>query len=102
MDDTYKTQYTLIERLNDPDDTQAWQRFQLFYRDLIHAWIRQKGCSDSQFDDVFQETMIALMKNINKFTADQNMGYFRSYLKTIVNRRIIDSHRKILWKQNYT
>jgi RNA polymerase sigma factor (sigma-70 family) len=94
MDDINKTRYSLIQRLNDPSDISAWNEFQLFYRDMINAWTSRKGCTFGQRDDVFQETMIALMKSVDKFKADTNVGYFRSYLKTIVNRRIVDSFRR--------
>jgi RNA polymerase sigma factor (sigma-70 family) len=45
-------------------------------------------------DDIFQETVFCLLKNMPNFEFDQERGKFRAYLKTIVLRRVADAFRR--------
>ncbi len=92
--DPKKTRFTLIQRLKDQQDEQAWNEFYQFYWDLITGWARKYGCSHTLAQDVFQETMVCLLRNLPNFEYDPNKGCFRAYLKTIVLRRVRDAFRR--------
>lgn len=94
MDDIRTTRRTLIQRLKNTDNDEAWQEFYDFYRQLITGWARRFGCSPEKADDVFQETMVCLLRNISSFDYNPGRGSFRSYLKTIVKGRCYDLFRK--------
>ncbi|MDD5729195.1 MAG: sigma-70 family RNA polymerase sigma factor, partial [Victivallales bacterium] len=85
---------TLIRRLKNTADDAAWKEFYDFYRQLIQGWARGFGCSPEKADDVFQETMVSLLRNIPAFQYKPDKGSFRSYLKTIVRSRCYDLFRK--------
>lgn len=92
--DLKTTRLTLIERLGSGTDDDAWGEFQRFYWDLITGWARGFGCPPSMVDDVFQETMVCLLRNLPTFEYQPEKGRFRSYLKTIVSRRVADAFRR--------
>lgn len=92
--DTQKTSATLLQRIKDPKDQAAWYEFHQFYWQLIIGWAKMNGCSDALAQDVFQESMVNLIKNLPTFEYNQEKGYFRSYLKTIVIRRVRDAFRR--------
>ena len=94
MEDIRATRQTLIQRLKNTADDEAWKEFYDFYWQLISGWARAFGCSPEKADDVFQETMVCLLRNISTFEYNPAKGSFRSYLKTIVRSRCYDLFRK--------
>jgi RNA polymerase sigma-70 factor (ECF subfamily) len=94
MEDIRTTRQTLIQRLKDTDNEGAWKEFYDFYWQLITGWAQRFGCSPAKADDVFQETMVCLLRQIASFEYDPARGSFRSYLKTIVKGRCYDLFRK--------
>jgi len=94
MNDIRTTRQTLIQRLKDTENDDAWKEFYDFYWQLITGWAKRFGCSPTKADDVFQETMVCLLRKISSFEYDPSKGSFRSYLKTIVKGRCYDLFRK--------
>jgi RNA polymerase sigma factor (sigma-70 family) len=94
IDDIRATRQTLIQRLKNTADDEAWKEFYDFYWQLVSRWARSFGCSPEKADDVFQETMVCLLRNISTFEYTPAKGSFRSYLKTIVRSRCYDLFRK--------
>jgi len=91
--DVYSTRVTLLDKVRGNDD-EAWNEFCDFYWDLIHGWAMRMGCSESQSKDVFQDTIINLLKQLQGFNYNPGKGCFRGFLKTIVRRRVSDTFRR--------
>ena len=94
-----QTSETLLERVRDAADNEAWTRFYSLYAPLIAAFSRQKGCSESMTGDVLQETMVRLAKVMPRFRYDREKGQFRSYLLKVVHDRIRDAFRRENWRR---
>ena len=88
------TSPTLLVRLRDVDDDDAWERFYDLYSPLIVGFSRRQGCSPAQANDVLQETMMCAMRVLSSFAYDPKRGQFRSYLLRIVDSRIKDAYRR--------
>ena len=88
------TSPTLLGRLRDVEDDDAWERFYDLYSPLIVGFSRQQGCSCAQANDVLQETMMCAMRTLPSFAYDPVRGQFRSYLLRIVDSRIKDAYRR--------
>jgi RNA polymerase sigma-70 factor (ECF subfamily) len=88
------TRQTLIQRLKDPKDDAAWSDFYQFYFEIISGWARQQGCNQTQADDIFQETMVCLLRKMQSFEYDPERGSFKAFLKSVVRSRVIDYFRK--------
>ena len=87
----------LIELLKDPSDERAWDAFVLRYGPLIHAWSRRYGLQQADADDVTQEVLKKLCRNIGAFKYDPAKGTFRAWLKTVTRntwRDFVDSRRE--------
>jgi len=93
MTDIRTTRQTLIQRLKDVGNDEAWKEFYDFYKQSIIGWAVHFGCSPAKADDVFQETMVCLLRKISSFEYDPNKR-FHAYLKTIVKGRCYDLFRK--------
>lgn len=89
-----RTRATLIHRLKNWQDRTSWQDFFDTYWRLIYGVARQSGLGDAEAQDVVQETMIAVAKQMPNFTYDPNIGSFKSWLLNTTRWRIMDQFRK--------
>jgi RNA polymerase sigma factor (sigma-70 family) len=90
---TLPTRRTLLTRLKNWDDQEGWQRFFDTYWRLIYALARQAGLSDAESQDVVQETVFSVAKQMHGFRYDPTRGTFKSWLRLITRRRIADFQR---------
>ncbi len=80
------TSVSLLQRLaGDQQDANAWQEFVTRYGGLVLHWARRWGLSGSDAQDVAQEVLLVLVRQIRSFRYDPQRR-FRSWLKTIVMR----------------
>jgi RNA polymerase sigma factor (sigma-70 family) len=94
VDELVPTRVTLLERLRDLDDQPAWQEFFDIYWKLIYCAALKAGLSDSEAEDVVQETIIGVARKMPNFRYDPKTCSFKGWLMHITRRRIIDFLRK--------
>jgi RNA polymerase sigma-70 factor (ECF subfamily) len=88
------TRMTLIERLKQWDDHESWRDFFDSYWKLIYAFALRSGLRPDEAEEVVQETVISVSRNIGKFKADSAFGSFKSWLMQLARWRINDQLRK--------
>jgi len=88
------TRRSLIERLADWGDQLRWQEFFDTYSNLIYSAARQSGLTDTEAQEVVQETVITVAKSIDKLKYDPAIGSFKGWLLQITRWRIADQFRK--------
>ncbi len=88
------TSATLLIRLRDPNDDEAWERCFRFYRNLILGYAVNRGCTEAMAWDVLQETLLSLIHTMPTFEYDPAKGRFRSFLLKIVRNRTADAFRR--------
>ncbi|HEX4696652.1 MAG TPA: sigma-70 family RNA polymerase sigma factor [Candidatus Udaeobacter sp.] len=88
------TRRSLVERLGDWADQVRWQEFFDTYSRLIYSAARQSGLTDTEAQEVVQETVITVAKNIEKLKYDPAIGSFKGWLLQITRWRIADQFRK--------
>jgi RNA polymerase sigma-70 factor (ECF subfamily) len=88
------TRRSLVERLADWGDQLRWQEFFDTYWKLIHSAARKSGLTDAEAQEVVQETVITVAKNIDKLKYDPAVGSFKGWLLQITRWRIADQFRK--------
>jgi RNA polymerase sigma-70 factor (ECF subfamily) len=93
-DEPIPTRRSLIHRLKDWDDSASWRDFFDTYWKLIYGVARKAGLTDSEAQDVVQETVIAVAKKMPQFTYDPEIGSFKAWLKQLTRWRISDQLRK--------
>ena len=76
------------------DDQRRWQEFFDTYWKLIYSAARQSGLTDAEAQEVVQETVITVAKNIDKLHYDPALGSFKGWLLQITRWRIADQFRK--------
>ncbi len=88
------TRASLLSRIKDPGDATGWQRFFDTYASLIHSSALKAGCSTTEADDVLQEVLLSVAREIPDFKYDPAKGTFKSWLFRIVSRRVVDLFRR--------
>ena len=85
---TQITRASLLLRIKDRSDAQAWHEFDVLYRPMLNRFARSRGLNDADAEDVVQHCMMAVQKHIAHFEYDPTQGRFKGWLRTLVNNRI--------------
>ena len=88
------TRYSLLSRLQNWDDQESWKVFFDTYWRLIYAIALKSGLTDAEAQDVVQETVICVARDLNKFKRDRKFGSFKGWLRNLTRWRIADQLRK--------
>lgn len=81
-----ETPISLLERLR-LNDAGAWQRLVDLYTPLLQHWARRSRLQDADADDLVQEVLRVLIKELPHFEHRGRPGAFRKWLRqTLVNR----------------
>jgi RNA polymerase sigma factor (sigma-70 family) len=88
------TRRSLVDRLANWDDQRRWQEFFDTYWKLIYSAARKSGLPDAEAQEVVQETIITVAKNIDRLKYDPAIGSFKGWLLQITRWRIADQFRK--------
>ncbi|MBT3379642.1 MAG: sigma-70 family RNA polymerase sigma factor [Lentisphaerae bacterium] len=88
------TSASLLVRLRDVGNEDAWDDFYRLYSPLILSFACRRGCTPDDAADVLQETMVRLLRTFPGFSYEPALGSFRSFLLKVVDARIKDAFRR--------
>jgi RNA polymerase sigma-70 factor, ECF subfamily len=88
-----ETSATLLERLNDRADSVAWRRLVDVYSPLINGWLRRHGVSAEDAEDLSQEVLGVVVREVSRFRHNGRVGAFRTWLRTITTNCLRQSWR---------
>jgi RNA polymerase sigma factor (sigma-70 family) len=88
------TRRSLLSRLKESNAQESWREFFDTYWRLIYSTAYTAGLSDSEAQEVVQETVLTVVRKIKSFRYDPAVGSFKGWLLTIVRWRIADQFRK--------
>jgi len=88
------TRSTLLSRLKDFGDDLSWHRFFETYWKLIYGVALKSGLRDQEAQEVVQETVIAVARNIQEFQYDRSRCSFKTWLMTVTRSRISNQFRR--------
>jgi RNA polymerase sigma-70 factor (ECF subfamily) len=84
MMDSLTTQVSLLVRIRDLRDTEAWSEFVTLYSPLIYGVARRRGLQDADAADLTQDVLRAVARTAPRFVYDPGRGTFRGWLFTII------------------
>lgn len=79
-----ETSASLLERLRQPGQQEAWSRFVDLYTPLLYYWALRTGCQESDAADLVQEVLARLVRKIPEFHYDKQKS-FRAWLRTVAH-----------------
>jgi RNA polymerase sigma-70 factor (ECF subfamily) len=84
-----ETPPSLLHRLRaNPGDRDAWEHFDALYRPLLSSWLQRHGLQDHDRDDLVQEILTAVVREMPRFQYDPEKGRFRDWLRQVVVNRL--------------
>lgn len=87
------TSPTLLDRLRQPKERAAWERFVHLYTPLLCRWAKQLGLQDSDVHDLVQDVFAILVQKLPEFRYDQDRT-FRGWLQAVVRNRWRETRRR--------
>jgi RNA polymerase sigma-70 factor (ECF subfamily) len=83
-----ETHPSLLLRIRDAGDRQAWSEFVEVYAPLVYGFARKHWLQDADAADLTQEVLHTVSAAIGRLDYDPQRGSFRAWLFTIVRRRL--------------
>jgi RNA polymerase sigma factor (sigma-70 family) len=89
----FTTRRSLLSKIREGDEI-GWNDFYQTYRPLIFLRGGDFNLSQSEKEELIQDTVLSVFKGQKTFNYDPARGKFRTYLRTIISHRAIDIKRK--------
>ena len=87
------TSVSLLERLRTNPDDGAWERLVAVYRPWVVGWLRRQGLGDSDAEDLAQDILLVVLRELPSFQHNRRPGAFRAWLRAITVHRLRDFGR---------
>ena len=94
-----QTRPSLLNRLKSGDDAESWQAFYRIYGKLVRDFSIQAGLTDTEADEVVQETAIATARHLPEYRYDPKVCRFKTWLhpRSAQYRRAREKQILISW-----
>ncbi|MEO1979306.1 MAG: sigma-70 family RNA polymerase sigma factor [Fuerstiella sp.] len=83
-----ETSMTLLNRLQQTDDPETWDRLVRLYGPLLTIRLRKYDVQSSDADDLVQDVLMAVSKDLKSFDHNGRTGAFRTWLRGILVNRL--------------
>lgn len=87
------TSISLLERLRQSDDQEAWSRFVSLYTPLLFYWCRRFHLNPDESEDLIQDVFATLVDKLPEFIYDPSRR-FRGWLWTVALNRLRKRRKK--------
>jgi len=97
MEESPVTRASLLVRLRDPHDRDAWRQFVQVYAAVVYGFARRRGLQDADAADLMQEVFRAVAAAAGRLEYDPKRGTFRSWLYTVTRNKLynlLDGQRR--------
>jgi RNA polymerase sigma-70 factor, ECF subfamily len=83
-----ETPVSLLERLRLRPDPASWQRLVDLYTPLIRDWLRRQAVQPADVEDLTQDVLGTVARELPQFHHDLRRGAFRRWLRTVTVNRL--------------
>ena len=88
------TPISLLDRVRERQDADAWSRFVDLYTPILFGWARRIGLQEADAADLVQDVFSIVVLKLGEFRYDPNRS-FRAWLKTVALNRIRERRRQV-------
>jgi RNA polymerase sigma-70 factor (ECF subfamily) len=78
------TSRTLLDRLRDRQDAQAWQLWLTVYEPWLRDWLSRDRLQPADVDDLLQNIFVVVSQKLPAFVHNGRPGAFRAWLRSIL------------------
>jgi RNA polymerase sigma-70 factor (ECF subfamily) len=90
MQESPATRASLLVRLRDGKDGDAWQQFVRLYAPVIYGFARKRGLQDADAADLMQEVLRSISSAVGRMEYDPIRGTFRGWLFTVTRNKVFN------------
>lgn len=90
-----RTRSSLLARLQDFEDSSAWEEFVRIYRESVCRIAAAAGLARHDAEDVAQEVLARVSQTIHRFESRTRVGGFRRWLHRLTHWRSLDRRRQL-------
>lgn len=84
------TRASLLVRLRDGGDAEAWRQFLRLYAPVVYGFARKRGLQDADAADLMQDVLRSVVAAAPRLEYDPNRGTFRGWLFTVTRNKILN------------
>ena len=84
------THLSLMVRIRDARDDEAWRRFVAAYGPVVFGFATRKGLQEADAADLTQDVLQAVARAAPGWTYDRQRGTFRGWLYTVARNKLRD------------
>lgn len=88
-----ETSLSLLARVRGDVTDEAWQKFTEVYSPLLRFWLMRFEVGSADADDLVQEVLLTLSRDLRNFEHSGRSGAFRNWLRCILVHRLRDFWR---------
>ena len=85
-----ETRDTLLARLRDPADMQAWSEFTRLYEPVIKGFVTGRGLQTADAQDICQHVLWAVARAADDWPGHAEPGRFRKWLATVTRNATLN------------
>jgi RNA polymerase sigma factor (sigma-70 family) len=90
MIDAPLTRASLLVRIRDGRNQEAWRQFVQLYAPLVYGFARKRGLQDADAADVMQDVLRSVAAAAERLHYDPARGSFRGWLYTVARNKIFN------------
>ncbi|HEY2148860.1 MAG TPA: sigma-70 family RNA polymerase sigma factor [Pirellulales bacterium] len=87
---TPTTRASLLLRLRDPQDHEAWVEFVALYEPVAYRLLRRHGLQDADAREVMQDLFLAVSRSIDRWDPAKERGSFRGWLRRVARNLVVN------------
>lgn len=90
MQESPATRASLLVRLRNGSDADAWQEFVRLYAPVIYGFARKRGLQDADAADLMQDVLRSVSTAMGRLDYDPIRGTFRGWLFTVTRNKVFN------------
>ena len=88
------TRRTLLERVRDPEDEEAWSLFHELYAPLLYRYALGRGLDATDAEEIRDQCLSKIAQRLGSFEYDPDKGKFKAWLHQMARGEVIDHLRR--------
>jgi RNA polymerase sigma-70 factor (ECF subfamily) len=89
-----QTSLSLLDRARHAGDGDSWRQLAAVYVPVLHGWLRRYDIQPADADDLVQDVLLVVSRELAAFEHNGRPGAFRGWLRLILVHRLRDFWRR--------